>query len=301
MMGLPDNPFSGGVGPHSKGRVMRPITASIVLVLLVAAQLRAQIPVVWSPAPAPIYSPGRPHSHHGYLYGSPYVRTVVIVVNPAPVLLVNGLPPDVARFVSQLPEFPPPAEREILANIIPPVPAPKPAPLPKPDFAAPPGLLAPPPAADQNEESERQVKLGRESFASGQVGLAAQQFQKAINAAPKRALPYFLLAQAQYAVGRYREAVVAVLAGLKLEPNWPATLFDPRDLYEGNAADFALDLEKLHQAADRSPEEPALSFLYGYELWLNGRRDEARKSFERTLVNSADPAPIRLFLNSPAR
>jgi len=215
------------------------------------------------------------------------------------VLSNDGIPLDVLRFVGRLPQFPPLSEREILARIIPPIPAPQPAPLPKPDFAAKPPLLAPPPAADKDEESERQVRLGRESFAVGQIGRAAEHFQSAVNANQKRALPYFLLAQARFALGRYREAVVSILAGLKLEPNWPNTVFDPRGLYDGNTDAAALDLEQLRQAVERNPDEPALSFLYGYELWLSGRRAEARKFFERTLPNSIDPTPIRLFLNAP--
>ena len=281
---------------------MRPIASAAILTLLLSGPVQAQFPLGWGLAPGGILVvPGRPCSPHGYFRGSHATPSITIIINAAPGLVgSNGVPPDVARFVSRLPQFPPPSEREILANVPRPATILPPEPIPKPDFAALPPLLAPPPAADKNQESDRQVRLGRESFAAGQVGRAAEQFQQAINAAPKRPLPYFLLAQAQFAVGRYREAAASIVAGLKLDPNWPAAAFNPRDLYGGNVAELALDIEQLREAAERNPAEPALSFLYGYELWLNGRRDEARKYFKRALPNAADPAPIGLFLNPPA-
>jgi tetratricopeptide (TPR) repeat protein len=278
---------------------MRPFASAIGLALLISTPLFAQIAIVGVPAPGGFVVPARPIGPHWHYHGGHYSHSVTIVVIPAPLFASDGVPLDVQRFVERLPQFPPASEREILARIIPPLPPPQPAPAPKPDFAAKPPMLAPPPAADKDEESERQIRLGRESFASGQIGRAAEQFQRAIDASPKRALPYFLLGQARFALGRYREAVVSILAGLKLEPNWPNTVFNPRDLYEGNAADAALDLDQLHQAAERNPDEPALSFLYGYQLWLNGRRAEARKYFDRALASTADPTPIRLFLNAP--
>ena len=95
---------------------------------------------------------------------------------------------------------------------------------------------------------------------------------EAIAADPDKPLPHFLVAQAEFALAHYREAVVAILDGLKLNPDWPAAVFDPRELYDRNVVDHALDLDRLRQAAERNRDDPALTFLYGYELWLNGRQ-----------------------------
>jgi tetratricopeptide (TPR) repeat protein len=283
---------------------MRPITCAALLGLFATTPALAQYPLFWGPAPGGYFVvPGRGFGpyHHYRGYAAP---SITIVINQAPTVVVaGGIPPELARFVSRLPQVPPENEREILANAGRPEPLPPPKPKVKanPNPVVPPALLAPPAAADKGEESDRQAALGRESFASGRYGRAAEQFQKAVEAAPDRAIPHFLLAQAQVATGRYREAVVSILAGLKLKPDWPAKAFNPRDLYGQNIADFALDLDQLRAAAERSPAEPALSFLYGYELWLNGRRDEAKKLFERALPATADPTPIRLFLDTAAQ
>src|SRR5205085_11973740 len=103
--------------------------------------------------------------------------------------------------------------------------------------------------------------------------------------------------QATSAVRRSREAGVAILDGLKRKPDWPMAAFGVRELYGRRAADHALDLELLRQALERNPDEPALAFLYGYELWFNDRKKEARAHLEKAAAGAADPAPIRRFLD----
>ena len=60
-----------------------------------------------------------------------------------------------------------------------------------------------------------------------------------------------------------------------------------------------MDLELLRQALERNPNEPALAFLYGYELWFNGRKKEARSYLDKAAAGAADPAPIHRFLDAP--
>src|SRR5262249_39934242 len=151
---------------------------------------------------------------------------------------------------------------------------------------------------DRNDESDRQVKLGKDAFKAGEYGRAAERFRQAVTAAADRPMPHFLLAQAEFALGRYREAVVAIHDGLKRRPDWPTGDFKPRDLY-GKVADYPADLERLGRAVARQPEDAALLFLYGYQLWFDGRRPEARTHLEKALPLVADPAPLRRFLDTP--
>ena len=76
-----------------------------------------------------------------------------------------------------------------------------------------------------------------------------------------------------------------------------AAQFDVRDLYGRRPAEHALDLERLRDVVERNPNEPALAFLYGYELWFNGRKKEALPFLERAAKGAVDPTPIKRFLN----
>ncbi len=140
------------------------------------------------------------------------------------------------------------------------------------------------------------MKRGREAHAAKEYGRAIQRFRDAAKRTPDDAVPQFLLAQSLFAAGRYAEAVDAVHTGVRLRPDWPNARFPPRDLYGPNAAEFADHLRRLREALDLLPDDPVLLFLYGYELWLDGRHEEARPLFRRARPGAADPAVIDPFL-----
>lgn len=167
---------------------------------------------------------------------------------------------------------------------IPPVPD-RPAPRP-PDPGAPP--------------AQQQLELGKQAFADPlrEFARAEQRFRRASAADPKLALPHFYLAQAQFALGKYREAVASIHAGLRLDPTWPAGAFKARDLYGPNPDDFVEHMQLLEQALTRQPEDPALLFLYAYQLWFDGRRPQAVRMFQRVLPLVAEPHFIQLFLQA---
>src|SRR5262245_53446728 len=87
----------------------------------------------------------------------------------------------------------------------------------------PPEPARPRPMEDPREASARHIALGKEAFAIGEYARAAFRFQKAAELAPDQALPHFLLAQSLLALGKYRDAVAAIHAGMALDPTWPAT------------------------------------------------------------------------------
>jgi tetratricopeptide (TPR) repeat protein len=213
------------------------------------------------------------------------------------------------RRVREDPRYEPPAEE--FDGQPPPVPlppkadAPKPPPKveqpkpppkveqPKPPPAKPPDAPKPPPEPpkaldDPVAENARLVSLGRDAFAAGEYGRAAERFRKATTVAPAPPLAHFLLAQSLLALGKYREAVDAVHAGLAAQPDWPTGRFHARDLYGANAAEFTDHLKALEDALNRRADDPVLLFLYGYALWFDGRQDDARLRFRRALP--ADPA-----------
>ncbi len=148
---------------------------------------------------------------------------------------------------------------------------------------------------DPVKELARLMKLGKEAFAAGEYGAASEQFERASAADRKKATPFFLKAQAAFAAGRYADAVAAIRSGLELDRTWPASPFDPKELYGANPAPFAEHLAALRAAVAANPREPTLEFLLGYELWFVGDKVEAKKWFELAEKRLPDPGPLELF------
>lgn len=176
-------------------------------------------------------------------------------------------------------------------------------PKPIPNVKAPPPPPVQPavplrPADNPRDESARQVALGKEAFAAQEIGRAERRFARAALLAPNDPQPYFLMAQAQFALGKYQEAVDSIQAGLRLSRDWPNTLFRPRDLCGPNAADFDDHLQRLEETLARNPNDPALLFLDAYERWFSGQLDEARALFQRAAKVTPDKTFIELFLRA---
>jgi tetratricopeptide (TPR) repeat protein len=142
------------------------------------------------------------------------------------------------------------------------------------------------------------IELGKEAFADTDYGLAAQRFRQAGVVLPTDSRAQFLLAQALFALGKYREAADAISAGLTLEPNWPALNFHPLELYGANAVLYPDHLRRLEDVVVRFPKDSVVLFLYAYELWFDGRKDEARVLLLQAQGAGADPAMIDLFLRA---
>jgi hypothetical protein len=257
------------------------------------------------------YYSGRHLTVSGYMRGypgafySPYGwSSATIIISPT--ITVRSSSPSVE--LPTFPQIPPLEEREDVIVIkpqpgglkkLPPRQAlPPPAKVVElPPKGERPPLIAPPPAAEKPAEAERQVKLGTDAFAAGEPGRAFEHFRQAAAANPENARAHFLLAQTLFALGKYREAAAEVVAGLKRKPDWPTANFNPRELYGPRGVDHVDDLDRLRQAVERNPDDPVLQFIYGYQLWFIGRRKEARTFFEKAAKESADPAPIRRFLD----
>jgi hypothetical protein len=255
-------------------------------------------------------------------YGVPYYpvgvsRVTVVQVVPPPTVVVappadhgparpgpeEVEPPEVkpmpGGFRPVRPPMPPPVPPPPKVPEVPPVKPPmkeKPK-EPPPDKPKEPQPPRPPrPAADPGAESARQRELGQDAFAAGEYGRAAQRFRQAAQVNPNDALAYFLLAQAEFALGKYDAAVAAVEAGLRLDPDWPSAPFRPVTLYGDNVTDLPEHLSALEDALARHPDDAALLFLSAYELWLDGRRDAARPLFERAAAVAPDRSYSERFL-----
>jgi hypothetical protein len=174
------------------------------------------------------------------------------------------------------------------------VPAPpKPAPPPKAD--RPPGLGEP--KAEPLEESRRLTELGIDAFRAREYNLAARRFDQAAEVAPAQSYPYFLLAQAYMALGKYQQAVAAIENGMSRRQDWPLSRFQPRALlYQGTEPDWFAHKKQLADAQSRAPNQPVYLFLQAYQWWFDGQRDEATWMFERARVLAPDNPFIAEFL-----
>jgi len=148
---------------------------------------------------------------------------------------------------------------------------------------------------DPKKEAARLMKLGRESFAVGDYGRAAEFFERATTADRTDALAYFLHAQAQFAVGQYVDAVARIREGLARDPNWPKSAFKPDELYGDRPERFVVHVVALRKTLTTNPNQGSLEFLLGYQLWFSGEKDEANKLLRAAEIHLAAPAPVGLF------
>jgi tetratricopeptide (TPR) repeat protein len=151
---------------------------------------------------------------------------------------------------------------------------------------------------DPRDEESTLVRKGRDAFAAGAYGRAAELFQRVIALAPVSPESYFLLAQAQLALGKYSDAVAAVHKGLYRQPDWPAVGLPLGELYGGDRALLTDHLRELSDAAADRPEDAGLQFLKAYCLWFDGRRAEALDLFRRVRDRVARPEVIDRFLRA---
>jgi hypothetical protein len=185
-----------------------------------------------------------------------------------------------------------PADRARAAQPIPPE---QPAPDGKPKPPPPKPLL---PDPDPKTEYARLIALGHDAFTAQEYARAGRRFQQATQVLPKEHLAYFLLAQAKFALGKYREAVAAIHAGVQLRPDWPLERFRPVTLYGDNVAEYPQHLKQLENTLSNHPDDPVLLFLFGYQLWFDGKPNEARPYFRQAAATAADPEVIQRFLKA---
>jgi tetratricopeptide (TPR) repeat protein len=199
----------------------------------------------------------------------------------------------VIRPQKALPPLPPPDKPIPLIERA--VPLPRPPALARDPLGLPKALIVEKPDADPIKEVARLVKLGKEAFAGGEFGLANEQFDRAIAVDRRNALPLFLKAQAEFASGRYAAAVAAIRTGLDLDTTWPASPFDPKELFGPNPATFSDQLAILRGVVAANPADATLEFLLGYELWFIGEKVEARKWFNLAEKRLPVGGPLALF------
>ncbi len=157
------------------------------------------------------------------------------------------------------------------------------------------------PRAEPAAEALRLIELGIRAFREEEYGVAALRFRQATEVDPASSRALFLLGHAEYALGRYREAVLAIEEGMRLRLDWPAADFHPREeLYAGKAEPWEQHRRWLLETHKRHPRNGDYLFLLGCVDWFGDRRREAVEWFRQARPFLAGRPWVDLFLKSPA-
>jgi|SRR5262245_25969588 len=169
-------------------------------------------------------------------------------------------------------------------------------PAPKPPVLVLPDVPRPPIPVAGRAEADRFTETGSRAFADGQFGRAHELFRKAAEITPNEPSAHFLVAQAQFARGKFREAVAAIEKGITLRGDWSEARFHPRDLYRKKPAEFDDHLDVLRQAVATHPDDSWLLFLLGHQLWFDGQLTEARGLISKSRAIGKGQTPADAFV-----
>src|SRR5262245_46121203 len=221
----------------------------------------------------------------GWYYNPiPYAQPPVVIQNVIQVPPGNGAP--------DRPVIPPEFDQPPPKNAPKAAPAKAPPPPMPAERVAPPEPPKPAPRVAGRADADRLTDAGRKAFTDGQFGRALELFRKAADINPNEPSTHYPISQTQFALGKYREAVAAIAAGMNLRADWSEARFNSRDLYWKKPELFDDHLKALRQAVAAYPDDPGLTFLLGHQLWFDGKKDEARKPIlkARDLAKGQPPA-----------
>jgi hypothetical protein len=226
-----------------------------------------------------------------WYYGQPGMP---IINNPYTVQ-----PPIVIQNIVQAPAIAAPARPGVIpAEFDPAKPAPRGGRQVAMPPVAPPPVIVPEPKAAMplgRADADRVSEAGHKAFSDGQYGRALELFRRAAELTPNEPSVQYLISQAYFALGKYREAVAAIAAGMALRADWADARFVSRDLYWKKPEIFDEHLKLLRQAVEQFPADASLLFLLGHELWFDGKREEARAIILKARQFGKDQSPAAAF------
>jgi len=240
----------------------------------------------------PIYG-AVPMWYYGYP-GIPIINNPVQIQPPIVIQNIIQAPGAVAaapvRGAIPPPEFEPAPPPKAPAPKAPKAVKPPPAPIP-------PIILPDPKAAGPlgRADADRIVETGRKAFSDGQYGRALEFFRKAADITPAEPSVHFVISQAYFALGKYRESVAAIGMGIALRADWHEARFNSRDLYWKKPELFDDHLKALRDAVAAFPADAEVLFLLGHQLWFDGKHAEAKPLILKARALGAGATPADAF------
>ncbi|HVJ79552.1 MAG TPA: tetratricopeptide repeat protein [Planctomycetia bacterium] len=152
-------------------------------------------------------------------------------------------------------------------------------------------------AANRKEKLRQVSKSGVKLFLAGNYRLAADRFKQVADQSAGDPLALAYLAQAQFADGRYGDAVRTIESALKANPNLPALALDFKSLYtDGEVLD--VQLGRLATEIKSNPLDRDGLFLLGYQLFSSGEKEKARIILEQAGRLDAKEDRVKPFLDA---
>ncbi len=117
-------------------------------------------------------------------------------------------------------------------------------------------------------------------FALAAYQQAVRLYNQALDLDKEDPIARFAIAHCLFALGVYRTAGRNIRIGLDAYPEWGVVNLELPKFYRRDD-EFDHHLDKLRKHAERHPADRDVQLLLGYCLHFSGRRDEARRQFEK--------------------
>lgn len=230
------------------------------------------------------------------LYVAPIVVPPVVVppvigpfgpVNPPPAIVIQNIIPPGGVEVPRDRGLILPPEVNPARNPVAAAPRAKPAELPKLGPAPQIKIEIPdvppkgPPPLPGRADADQFTDQGRQAFADGQYGRALERFRKAQLITPNEPSLYFLMSQAQVALGKYQDALASITAGMALRKDWANARFHSRDLHGKAEKRFDEQTALLQETLKTYPDDAGLLFLLAHQLWFDQQREVAKPLLQK--------------------
>ena len=141
-------------------------------------------------------------------------------------------------------------------------------------------LTADAPTEAEIESAADFISRGEDAMQAGKYREALSHWQHALVDLPQDGGTILLVAQALFALGQFNDAAGAAQLGMQMlsEEDWGIVVKNFGQLYS-DSGEYSKQLQKLEEARDQTPDDPALRFLSGYQYGYLGYRDRALRSW----------------------
>jgi len=144
-------------------------------------------------------------------------------------------------------------------------------------------------------QADTKFEEGVKSFESGDYGVAADKFARAMELSPEDMILPFAYAQALFADEQYASAAVALRQALKKVTPDKEGVFYPRGLYADDDVLFK-QIEKLMNKQEEAGDNADLQLLLGYHLLGTGETGYAREPLEQAGQSEKNAEAARVLL-----